>query len=173
LNPGIVPTDYYTHEGGLSLADLRVACEVIAQGEVIGIEIAEFQNSWSSNGMPVSPAPRFGDGRLRGFGLAKNCSKHSSTPTHRQAGQAKPLGRSWRRPQARLQDSPTGGVKVAVLGRDAMNALEKIASSTAWGTVLGVMKDRLVNALASGDTTAALCAAALAPRRLVRSTMAD
>ena len=56
LNPGIVPTDY-AHEGGLSLEDLRVACEVIAQGEVIGIEIAEFQNSWSSNGIPVSPAP--------------------------------------------------------------------------------------------------------------------
>jgi arginase family enzyme len=56
LNPGIVPTDY-AHQGGLSLSDLRRACEAIAQTEVVGLEIAEFQNSWSTNGEPVSPGP--------------------------------------------------------------------------------------------------------------------
>ena len=56
LDPGIVPTDY-VHEGGLSLDDLRAACEVIAVSEVVGIEIAEFQNAWQVDGLPASPGP--------------------------------------------------------------------------------------------------------------------
>jgi len=56
LNPGIVPTDY-VHDGGLSLDDLRDCCQVIAEHELIGIEIAEFQNSWTAGGEPVSPEP--------------------------------------------------------------------------------------------------------------------
>jgi arginase len=56
LNPGIVPTDYAC-EDGLSLADLRQCCEVIAEHTVIGIEIAEFQNAWHEGGEPVSPDP--------------------------------------------------------------------------------------------------------------------
>ncbi|NMM37949.1 MAG: arginase family protein [Glaciimonas sp.] len=55
LNPGIVPTDYQ-HEGGLSLADLHTACIVIAESELVGVEIAEFQNAWEDGGEPVSPA---------------------------------------------------------------------------------------------------------------------
>jgi arginase len=55
LEPGIVPTDYRV-DGGLSLADVRVCCEVIAEGDFVGIEIAEFQNSWQAGGEPVSPA---------------------------------------------------------------------------------------------------------------------
>lgn len=56
LNPGIVPTDY-VHPDGLSLDDLKGACAAMARSEVIGAEIAEFQNSWSPDGAPVSPAP--------------------------------------------------------------------------------------------------------------------
>lgn len=56
LNPGIVPTDYVL-EGGLSLADLRRCSEAIAEHEVVGIEIAEFQNAWEPGGDPVSPEP--------------------------------------------------------------------------------------------------------------------
>ncbi|OMP95542.1 arginase family protein [Raoultella terrigena] len=55
LNPGIVPTDY-VHEGGLSLEDLKACCDVIAAGSFVGIEIAEFQNSWEPSGDPVSPS---------------------------------------------------------------------------------------------------------------------
>ncbi|ATN37016.1 arginase (plasmid) [Rhizobium sp. ACO-34A] len=54
LQPGIVPTDY-RHEGGLDLDDLRACCEVIAEHDFIGIEIAEFQNVWEPGGPPVSP----------------------------------------------------------------------------------------------------------------------
>lgn len=54
LEPGIVPTDY-EHEGGLSLNDLRICCETIAEHEFVGIEIAEFQNSWEIDGPPVPP----------------------------------------------------------------------------------------------------------------------
>lgn len=56
LNPGIVPTDY-VHDGGLSLEDLRLCCDVIAEHEVVGLEIAEFQNTWEEGGNPVSPDP--------------------------------------------------------------------------------------------------------------------
>lgn len=56
LNPGIVPTDY-VHDGGLSLDELRACCEVIAEHELIGMEIAEFQNAWEPDGDPVSPDP--------------------------------------------------------------------------------------------------------------------
>lgn len=55
LEPGIVPTDY-KHEGGLSLNDLRKCCEIIAEHDFVGIEIAEFENSWQSDGPPVSPS---------------------------------------------------------------------------------------------------------------------
>jgi hypothetical protein len=40
-----------------------------------------------------------------------------------------------------------------VLGREALGAMEKLTTSTAWGTVSSVMKDRLADALASGDTS--------------------
>lgn len=56
LDPGIVPTDY-VHPDGLTLADLHEACAVIAENEVVGAEIAEFQNAWRSDGPPVSPLP--------------------------------------------------------------------------------------------------------------------
>jgi arginase family enzyme len=54
LEPGIVPTDYRC-EGGLSLDELQSCCEVVAEHEFVGIEIAEFQNAWETDGPPVSP----------------------------------------------------------------------------------------------------------------------
>lgn len=56
LNPGIVPTDFVV-EGGLSLADLHEACAVIAAHELVGVEIAEFQQAWLAGGEPVSASP--------------------------------------------------------------------------------------------------------------------
>lgn len=56
LNPGIVPTEYVC-PNGLSLQDLSDACIAISHSEVIGVEIAEFQNLWNPAGSPVSPAP--------------------------------------------------------------------------------------------------------------------
>ncbi|MBA8880906.1 arginase family protein [Phyllobacterium myrsinacearum] len=54
LNPGIVPTDY-SHEGGIDLDQLNKLCTVMAESEVIGLEIAELQNAWESNGAAISP----------------------------------------------------------------------------------------------------------------------
>ncbi|QEN88106.1 arginase family protein [Labrys sp. KNU-23] len=56
LAPGVVPTDYAC-EGGLSLADLRACCEVIAEQAFVGIEIAEFQYAWEPGGEAFSPDP--------------------------------------------------------------------------------------------------------------------
>lgn len=44
LDPGIVPTEYSVPDG-LTLADLRAAAEVLAESEVVGLEIAEFQDT--------------------------------------------------------------------------------------------------------------------------------
>lgn len=55
LEPGIVPTDYKVG-GGLTLEDLHACSEIIAAHRFIGIEIAEFQNAWERDGMPVSPS---------------------------------------------------------------------------------------------------------------------
>jgi arginase len=56
LAPGIVPTDFVV-EGGLSLAELHQACTAIAAQELVGMEIAEFQESWFAGGAPVSALP--------------------------------------------------------------------------------------------------------------------
>jgi arginase len=56
LDPGIVPTEYRC-PNGLSLADLRHAAQIMAESEVIGVEIAEFQAAWEEGGEPVSPDP--------------------------------------------------------------------------------------------------------------------
>lgn len=42
LEPGVVPTDYLVG-GGLSLAELRQAAEVLARSEVVGIQIGELE----------------------------------------------------------------------------------------------------------------------------------
>lgn len=55
LEPGIVPTDYRVPDG-LTLAELHAVCKVLAEVEVVGLEIAEFEHAWASNDAPVSPA---------------------------------------------------------------------------------------------------------------------
>jgi arginase family enzyme len=55
LDAGIVPTDY-RHANGLQLQDLHDACTALADGDVVGFEIAEFENAWEEGGPPVSPA---------------------------------------------------------------------------------------------------------------------
>jgi arginase len=54
LEPGIVPTEYRV-PGGLSLGDLHSVCGVVAEHEVIGVEIAEFQSAWAPDGNEASP----------------------------------------------------------------------------------------------------------------------
>jgi arginase len=58
--PHIKPEDDLANElrraiGGLSLEDFQVCCEVIAEHDVVGVEIAEFQNALETDGPPVSP----------------------------------------------------------------------------------------------------------------------
>ena len=40
-----------------SLAELQEACTAIATHELVGVEIAEFQEAWSAGGPPVSALP--------------------------------------------------------------------------------------------------------------------
>lgn len=54
LEPGLVPTEYSVADG-LSFADLRAACGVLARSEVIGLEIAEFEARWAETGEAASP----------------------------------------------------------------------------------------------------------------------
>jgi arginase len=46
-----VPTEYSV-ENGLSFADLREACAVLAGNRVIGLEIAEFEDVFAATGAP-------------------------------------------------------------------------------------------------------------------------
>jgi hypothetical protein len=55
LRTGLVPTEY-TNDEGLSLVELRAACESLADSEIVGVEVAEFQISWRKGGPPVCPA---------------------------------------------------------------------------------------------------------------------
>ena len=42
LEPGIVPTEYRV-PGGLTLPDMQLACEALAQNEIAGLELAALQ----------------------------------------------------------------------------------------------------------------------------------
>ena len=55
LEPGIVPTEYLS-PNGLQLSDLRAAFAVLAEHEVVGFEIAEFQTKWQETDAPASSA---------------------------------------------------------------------------------------------------------------------
>lgn len=54
LEPGIVPTDYVIPDG-LTLDDLRAAAEALARGTLLGLEVTEFQYSFTEGGDPASP----------------------------------------------------------------------------------------------------------------------
>ncbi|WP_068955056.1 arginase family protein [Pararhizobium polonicum] len=54
LMPGLVPSDYQV-EGGLSLAELRNAFEILAGNDVVGLEIAEYEDRWAATGKPGHP----------------------------------------------------------------------------------------------------------------------
>jgi len=56
LDAGIVPTDYAV-AGGLTLEQLHAACAALAECDLIGLEIAEFQDTWHDGEATVSPAP--------------------------------------------------------------------------------------------------------------------
>lgn len=57
LEPGIVPTEYRV-PGGLTLQQLHQAAQALAQCDVIGLEIAEFEAAWTQaeGGAPGDPA---------------------------------------------------------------------------------------------------------------------
>jgi arginase family enzyme len=56
LNPGVVPTEFSVPHG-LSAEELRNACELLAENEIVGLEVAEFQSVWSDSGVEASPQP--------------------------------------------------------------------------------------------------------------------
>lgn len=56
LDPGIVPTDYLV-PGGLILSDLHSIADMIAQHEVVGLEVGEFEAGEDPAGTLISPGP--------------------------------------------------------------------------------------------------------------------
>ncbi|WP_140632594.1 arginase family protein [Methylibium rhizosphaerae] len=57
LDAGLLPTEFQVG-GGLSFDDLRAACAALAEREVVGLELAEFEACWpGEEGREVSPAP--------------------------------------------------------------------------------------------------------------------
>ena len=78
----------------------------------------------------------------------------SDTLTRRQ-GQAQPLGRQLMGAAGTGAGFVAGGVKGAILGREAMAALQTATSSPAWRTISAVLKDRLADAISNGRTATA------------------
>ena len=56
LEPGLVPTDYRV-PNGLSLDELSGVASLLAENAVVGVEVAEFEGSWSDTGAPGDPGP--------------------------------------------------------------------------------------------------------------------
>ena len=54
LEPGVVPVEVPV-AGGLTLADLRKASQVLARNEVLGLEIAEYEATWVDTGLAGDP----------------------------------------------------------------------------------------------------------------------
>ena len=54
LEPGIVPTEYRV-PGGLTLEELNACCKVLAQNEIVGLELAEFEAVWPETGKAAVP----------------------------------------------------------------------------------------------------------------------
>ena len=57
LDPSIIPTDYRI-PNGLTFAELRSTLEAIAQGEVLGLEVTEFDYSFTPDGPPATAAAK-------------------------------------------------------------------------------------------------------------------
>lgn len=54
MEPGLVPTEYQVARG-LGVETLRAVCEALAGTTIVGVEIAEFQDTWQAGGPPASP----------------------------------------------------------------------------------------------------------------------
>ena len=54
LEPDLVPSEYRV-PGGLSLADLRAASLALAEREVIGLELTEYEASWAQRDVAAAP----------------------------------------------------------------------------------------------------------------------
>lgn len=56
LDPDLVPTDYAA-DHGLTPSELRAACAAIAEGTLVGLEVAELEGAWHDGGSAVPPDP--------------------------------------------------------------------------------------------------------------------
>lgn len=56
LEPGIVPTDYQV-PNGLTLADLAATAERLARNPLVGLEVAEFESSFTPTGEAAAATP--------------------------------------------------------------------------------------------------------------------
>jgi hypothetical protein len=93
------------------------------------------------------------------FSFWKNAQKVVDETVLRRTGQAKPLGRKLMGTAGVIlggvlgggSGGPTGSLAGAIAGKTIMDKLEQLTTSTAWGTVSAVNKDRLADALAKGS----------------------
>jgi arginase len=56
LEPGLVPTDYSV-PNGLTFDELAGVATRLASNRVIGVEVAEFEETWADTGAPGNPRP--------------------------------------------------------------------------------------------------------------------
>jgi arginase len=56
LEPGIVPTDYRV-PNGMSLDELGSVARRLAENDVVGVEVAEYEGTWAGTGRRGDPGP--------------------------------------------------------------------------------------------------------------------
>lgn len=89
----------------------------------------------------------------REFAFWRNVADVTEQTLTRRTGQQKPLTRRI----AQLAGAEAGGGGLmSVLGAAAMDQMQGLLSSAAWGTISAVTKDRLANALAAGNRNQAV-----------------
>lgn len=89
----------------------------------------------------------------REYTFWKNADKVVQDTLLRRQGQAKPLGVKMANVAGTGAGMMVGGIHGAIMGREAMGMLESTITSPAWQTVSAVLKDRLADAIASGNKT--------------------
>ena len=88
----------------------------------------------------------------KSYSLWKNASDLIESAVSREVGKAKGLGTKMVEAAATGAGLVKGGIPGAIASRATMSALESVIASPAWNTVSAVLKNKLANALARGNS---------------------
>lgn len=80
LAPGVVPTEYAVPDG-LTLDELHAACAALAVGEVVGLEVAEFEATWRASASSDGGVPSDAPTHVRSSRRSHRCCRPADDPS--------------------------------------------------------------------------------------------